>query len=209
MALRTYPRLERPWLMAMLLIGLAGSPLTGIVGAGAIFALMLPLLIGAFVVVPRFPRLLVSGVVAGVVTGAVVLGGLLRLAMRVVALADGELEPVFTSDTVFIVFIGGFLGLAVGPAVAVMERLWRPRAIYVGLAIGFLGIGMFLLSPDLRSELFELGAGPLLNLPMFTAAFGLFGWTMAIGVGWLQRRLPMTPGRSLAAPVELLEPAVA
>jgi hypothetical protein len=198
----TYPRLERPWLIALLVVGIAGSLGSGIGLLSVTVLLMVPLMVGAFVVVPRFPRVLVSGVVAGVVTGAVVLGGLLRLAMRVVAVTDAELEPVLTSDTIVIIFVGGFFGLMAGPVVSVVERLWRPRALYVGLVIGILGMGMLLMSPDLRSELFELGAGPLLNLPMFTAAFFLFGWSMAAAVAWLQRRLPMTPGRSLDAPVE-------
>lgn len=207
MALRTYPRLERPWLIALLVAGLAGAVAPMVLGGGFVVPVLLPLLIGAFVFVRRFARVIVSGVAAGVLVGAVVLGGLLRLAMRIVALTDPVREPELTTDTFFIIFIFGVFGLMIGSALAVVERLWKPRAVYVGLTTGVLGIGMFLMASDLRHELFNEGAGPFLNIPMFTFAFVAFGWTLAVAVAWLQRILPMTPGRALDEQMDRLEPA--
>jgi len=200
MALPTFPRLERPWMITILGLGAAllilpeatlglGIPLLAL----TVQALML----AAFFVVRRFARVWVSGAVGGIVVGIVVLGVALRIAMRVVAILDPVRRPEFTGETMFVLFVGGFFGLALGLWIAVAERLWAPRATAIGVVIGAIGITAFLLEEGIRDELFGLGAGPIVNIPMFFLCFALFGWAAAVVIARLQRVLPMTPGRSL------------
>jgi hypothetical protein len=81
---------------------------------------------------------------------------------------------------------------------AMMLNLVRPvlslkSTIAAGTLLGAVTLVLFLLVPgDIRSELFELGAGPLMNLPMFGGvcmAYGLAAMALADRVASrLQRR---------------------
>ncbi len=173
------------------------------IGVAPLVPLGFLMTIGAFVVVTRFARIQVSGMVGGVVTGLLVLGGGLRLAMRLVVLTDDVREPVFTTETAFIIFFGGVVGLAMGPVIAVAQRLWTPSNALIGAVVAALSMAMFLISPDLRTELFNEGAGPLLNIPLFTATFFAFGASSNDVIRRIERHLPWTPGRELAPPSEL------
>lgn len=193
---RRYPGLERPWLIGMLIVGVAGVPST-MIGLAVLAPLVILMTIGAFVVVPRFARIQVSGMVGGVVTGLVVLGVGLRLAMRLVVLADDVREPVLTSETFVIIFFGAVVGLMMGPVIAVSQRLWAPSNALIGAVVAVASMSIFLISPDLRTELFNDGAGPLLNIPLFTATFFAFGASANEVISRIERRLPWTPGRDL------------
>ncbi|HSJ70569.1 MAG TPA: hypothetical protein VLA29_02860 [Acidimicrobiia bacterium] len=208
---RRYPRLERPWLIWLFVVGVVGVPATAngvpttMIGLGPLAPLgifvtlgaLILLTLGAFVVVPRFARNQVSGMVGGVVTGLVLLGGGLRLAMRLVVLTDDVREPVFTSETGFIIFFGGVVGLMMGPFIAIAQRLWAPRSALIGAVVTTMLMSMFLIAPGLRTELFNEGAGPLLNIPLFTATFFAFGASANEVISRIERRLPWTPGRDL------------
>lgn len=210
MTLRTFNRLERPWLLATLGLGstafIVPQALEGPSdGAGGIASqlwlmagILTPLMmLGAFFVVRRFARVWVAGMLAGTVIGIVVLGTTLRIAMRIAAILDPIRRTEFTGETLFVLFVGGFLGAWLGVMASIAERLWRPRVVPVGVVVGVLGITQFLSSEGTRDEIFGLGAGPLVNIPMFFLCFALFGWAVAPVITWLHRRLPRTPGRQL------------
>lgn len=193
---RRYPGLERPWLIGLLVVGVAAVPST-MIGLAPLALLGILMTIGGFVIVARFARIQVSGMVGGFVTGLVVLGGGLRLAMRLVVLTDDVREPVFSSETLFIIFFGGVVGLMMGPVIAVAQRLWAPSSTLIGAVVAISSMSMFLLEPGLRTELFNEGAGPLLNIPLFTATFFAFGASANEAITRIERRLPWTPGRDL------------
>lgn len=120
-------------------------------------------------VVPGLWRTIAFGAMGGVVAGVVILGVGFRLAMRVVAILDPIRSPEFTlGGTISILIFVGALG---GGILGILGHLIR-RAISLGPAMtaGVLSLGvlaMLFASPDLRTELFELGAGPGMNIPMF------------------------------------------
>lgn len=195
---RTYPSLERPYLVALFVVGIVGTTTT-MIGFVPLVLLEFLMVLGAFVIVPRFLRIVVSGLVGGVITGILVLGVALRIAMRIVVLSDPVREPVLTDETVFILFFMGFIGLAFGPVVAIAQRLWNPKPWKVGALLAGLGIAAFLASPEFRTELFNEGAGALVNIPLFTVVFFLFGASVTATVRWIETKLPHTPGRQIEA----------
>jgi hypothetical protein len=185
MAIRSWSRWQRPWLIGTLVAAVAVAAAPMVSGAGITLPLLVLIVVGGFLVVPRFGRLLLAGVLGGVVTGAIVLGGSLRVAMRIVAVMDPGREPELTPATFVIILVGVFFGLSAGIVIAVLQRLWRPRPLLIAWATGLVGIGLFLLAPDLRRELFEEGAGALVNIPLFTSTFFAFGWSAAAAVARL------------------------
>jgi hypothetical protein len=168
-------------------------------GFGAILApLEWLMIIGAFVIVPRFARVMVSGLVGGVIAGILVLGVGLRVAMRIVVLLDPVRQPMLTEETMFILFFSGIIGLSLGVILGIAQRLWSPRPWLVGSVTAAVGIAAFLASQEFRSELFNEGAGAAVNIPLFTVVFFLFGTSAAAAVRWVEQKLPRTPGREVA-----------
>lgn len=120
---------------------------------------------------PGFLRVTGRAAIAGVVSGLLVLGPGFRLAMRVVAIIDPATSPEFSvGGTMFlIVGFGGFMGLGTGVFATLIARgLGLPRVASVLLASVPVMV-MLVLDSELSRELFELGAGGWMNVPMFSA----------------------------------------
>lgn len=193
---RTYPRIERPYLMALLTFGVVGTA-TATIGLAPVLELGLLMLPFAFLVVPRFARVVISGAIGGVLTGIFVLGVGMRIAMRIIVLMDPVREPVLTDETGFLLFFGGAVGLLAGLWIAIAQRLWSPRAWIVGAVFATFGILSFLAEPSLRTELFNEGAGESVNIPLFTVVFFLFGVSATVAIQRVEAELPHTPGRRI------------
>lgn len=156
-------------------LSLALSAMFG--GPIALIVLVLVVL-AAWRYLPGFWRTSGVGLISGAVAGALILGPGFRLAMRVVAIFDIRRVEFTLGGTLFIilgigVMVGGMFGIA---AVFVRTGLRWPGRLTAGVMTVAL-VGLLLLDPSLRSEFLELGAGPWLNIPMFTAVtfgYGLF-----------------------------------
>ena len=135
-------------------------------------------------------RLLVYGALGGLFAGALVLAPGFRLSMRVVALLDPRRTPDLTLDgTLFILIaIGGLAGLAFGVLGAVGRFGWSLSARTAWLAPAGLVMLFLLLDDELRGELFELGAGPWVNIPMFSVVAAAYGWVVMRVVSRLDSR---------------------
>lgn len=150
----------------------------------------LPLILLAFVVAwrytPGFWRLVLGGLVGGLIAGVLILGPGLRVAMRAVAIVDPARTPEFTlGGTAFIVVgVGAMLGGIQALTLNLLRPLlWLRSSLSGGMALGAVTLVLLFLVPgDIRSELFELGAGPLMNIPMFGGicmAYGLAAVALA------------------------------
>jgi len=127
---------------------------------------------------PGFWRTFGVGLISGAVAGALILGPGFRVAMRVVAIFDIRRVEFTVGGTVFIILgVGVIFGGMFGIAAAFMRTglRWSGRLTAGVMTVAL--VGLLLLDPSLRSEFVELGAGPWLNIPMFTAVtfgYGLF-----------------------------------
>lgn len=134
-------------------------------------------------------RTVLTGAVGGVVSGVLILGTGFRLAMRVVAILDPYRHPEFTIEgTLFILIgLGVIIGGTLGVVGVVANRLIR-QTMVSGLlpAVGVMVLVMA--SDDLRAELFRLGWGPWLNIPMFGAVALLYGTGSIRFAEWMQQR---------------------
>ncbi len=119
--------------------------------------------------VPRFFLTLVAAGFAGAVAGATIIGGGFRIAMRVVALLEPSRVPEFTIEgTLFIVImIGGIFGGILGIVASFARRGFGVGRIGGTLVAAGLVMGLILIDSETRGELFELGIGGWLNIPMF------------------------------------------
>lgn len=152
----------------------------------------IPFLLAAVVIgwrlLPGFWTTLLAGVAGGAVAGLFVLGPGLRLAMRAVAILDPGRNPEFTwgGTLIIIVFVGGISGVIFGVLAALLLRV-APRTLSVGVVISGM-MGMLLAPGELRAEFVELGAGPWVNLPLFTAVVTAFAWVLVALVRRFQPR---------------------
>ena len=133
--------------------------------------------------VPGFWRAVTYGALGGALAGLVVLGPGLRVAMRVVAIFDPIRRPEFTVDgTMFILIgIGGIMGGLFGIMGATLRNGFQMKSPIAGLLTAAAVMVVIFAADDLRSEIMTLGAGPWLNIPMFTAvavAYGLASMTV-------------------------------
>jgi hypothetical protein len=155
-------------LLLSLPASVAGGEVSGLgeIGGAIAFA---ALAFGA-VRMPGFFSSVFRGGVAGGIAGIAVLGVGMRLAMRLVAVADPVRVPEFTLEgTLFLVLIfGGVFGAITGVwARASADALERPAWAQ---ALAFASVAAMLAGDsEIRSEFVELGSGPLANVPMFTA----------------------------------------
>jgi hypothetical protein len=148
---------------------------------------------------PGFWRTFGVGLISGAVAGALILGPGFRLAMRVVAIFDIRRVEFTLAGTLFIivgvgVIFGGMFGIA---AAFVRRGLGLKARSAAGLMTVAL-VGLLLLDPNLRSEFVELGAGPWLNIPMFTAVtfgYGLFANRL---IDHFETKRPLRESRDLA-----------
>jgi hypothetical protein len=120
-----------------------------------------------------------SGLVGGAVAGLLILGPGFRLAMRAAAIMDPAHPEEFTiGGTLFIVVgIGAILGGVRGATAHLARRAFGIRsAILAGALLATVEMAtLALFSGDLSRELFEIGFGAWVNIPLF----GLF----ALGYG--------------------------
>ena len=144
---------------------------------------------------PKVRLGLLSGLVAGLVAGIAS-----RVAMRVVALDSGG-EPSFTiGGSLFIVIMGGVVGAPLG-VLFISVRRWLPGPSFAqGMSFGVLVALLFvsLLAPRLVGEtpelISDLPEGNLLvGINVFVTPLVLYGLTLGVVVGRLEKRLISTP----------------
>jgi hypothetical protein len=132
----------------------------------------------AWWLIPHFWPTFLRGAAAGAIAGVLILGPGLRIAMRVVAIVDPVRRPEFTIEgTMFIlvgigVIFGGLFGAVTAPIQDAFDMDWRMAAVLPAALV----MALILSADDLRAELFELGAGGWMNLPVFAGvalAYGL------------------------------------
>lgn len=128
--------------------------------------------------VPGFWRTLFRAAIAGGLAGVLVLGPGYRLAMRVVAILDEATTPEFTlGGTMFlIVGIGAIFGAITTVFVTIVTKTFdAPKLVAVTLLTAVV-IGTLFLDSEIFRELTELGAGPILNVPMFLGVTVAWAW---------------------------------
>jgi len=169
------PLVQRGLLLGLAVaLALATTPISGPVAEGLV-------LVGvglAWRLVPGFWRSVLYGAIGGVVSGLLILGPGLRLAMRVVAIIDPLRTPEFTVEgTMFIViFIGGFFGGILGITANLARHGLELRSKMASATLPAMAVlAVLLTAEDLRMELFELGAGAWMNIPMFGLVSLLYG----------------------------------
>ena len=151
--------------------------------------------------VPGWWRTLLYGAIGGLAAGIVVLAPGFRLAMRLVAILDPNRVTELTTEGTLFVFlaVGGLLGVSVGVLGAVGRLGWSIGAARAWILPAFLVMLTLLVNDGLRAELFELGAGPWVNIPMFAVVSSGYGWlAMRIVARLESRRTPSYRASSLA-----------
>jgi hypothetical protein len=194
---------------ALLFIATIPLAMSGVFDAIGSFALLAIGIGAGWVLISGFwPRLL-HGAVGGVVAGLLVLGPGLRLAMRVVAVLDPVRSPEFTIDGTLFVLLG--VGVIVGGIFGIIGNIAH-RGLGIparasGLIPALLVLVIIALDTELRNEIVELGAGPWVNIPMFTAVALAYGATWRRVVTRLERRSELrkvrhqpVEGASMAVP---------
>lgn len=169
------PLVQRGLLLGLAVaMALATTPISGPVAEGLV-------LVGvglAWRLVPGFWRSVLYGAIGGGVSGLLILGPGLRLSMRVVAIIDPLRTPEFTVEgTMFIViFIGGLFGGIFGIAGNLARHGLELRSKMASATLPAMAVlAVLLTAEDLRMELFELGAGAWMNIPMFGLVSLLYG----------------------------------
>ncbi|HVR77000.1 MAG TPA: hypothetical protein VMS99_01270 [Acidimicrobiia bacterium] len=132
----------------------------------------------AWWLVPGFWRSVLYGAIGGVVSGLLILGPGLRVAMRVVAIIDPLRTPEFTMEgtMVIVIFIGGLFGGIFGIAGNLARRGLELSSTMASATVPAASVlAVLLTNEDLRMELFELGVGAWMNIPMFGMVSLLYG----------------------------------
>lgn len=145
--------------------------------------------------VPKFWRSVLFGAVGGIVAGILVLGVGFRVAMRVVAILDPVRTPELTVEgTMFILIgIGGIFGGVMGILANLARRGFHLRSpIAVGVLPAAGALSLLFADDEIRRELFELGAGPWVNIPMFGVVALLYGMGTGVIINRLERRSATT-----------------
>lgn len=141
------------------------------VGPPWIFAVLAGFVAAAWWFGERFWTTVVASLLGGAIAGLLILGPGMRLAMRVVALVDPTIEPEFTIDgTLFLVLgIGGMLGAVQALTGNLYRHGFGIRSSVLGGLIpgGLFMVGLIFFFGELSEELFELGAGAWMNIPLF------------------------------------------
>lgn len=175
-------------LAAIAVVVTALATLSGATGPYGLVLLILAVA-AAWRYTPHFWSTLVRGLVGGAIAGVLILGPGFRIAMRVVSIMDPIRRAEFTMEgTVFIVmFVGAMLGGVLGACgLLVRTALGVRSSTLAGASLGVATIGLLLLTPgDIRTEFFELGGGPWVNIPMF----GVFAVSYGIAAMAIADRL--------------------
>ena len=132
--------------------------------------------------VPNFWRTLFRAAIAGGLAGVLVLGPGYRLAMRVVAILDASTTPEFTiGGTMFlIVGIGAMFGGITTTWVTLITRTYAARRAVAVTGLTAVVMGTLFVDSEIFRELTELGAGAIMNVPMFLG--------VTVGWAWLADR---------------------
>jgi len=167
----------RRWLLLALALVIPAALLAGdFVGELGAWVVLAAAAVAGSMWVPRFWSTLTAGAFAGGLAGLAVLGPALRLAMRVVAAIDPVRATEFTvGGTIFLLMFGSIVGAAIGISLGFIRRAVGAATLHAGLGIALVGLGILLVDSETRVELFDLGAGWGMNIPMFGLVFGLFG----------------------------------
>lgn len=163
-------------------------------------AIGLPLLavsiLAAWRWVPRFWRMAGAGLAGGVVAGVLVLGPAMRVAMRMVAVMDPNQTPEFTlGGTMFIIVgIGAIMGgVGAGSFYLLRHAAGIRSAVLAGTALGvWFTSQLVFFSGDISDEIFELGLGGWVNIPLFgliSVAYGIAAFAFA---DWLLSKTSKT-----------------
>jgi hypothetical protein len=132
---------------------------------------------------------------AGLVAG-IALGTGMRLAMRVVALTDGEPGTAFTlGGTLLILVFVTVLLLPVAVLFLAVRRFFRGSSLRRGAIFGLWLVVPFLALP--AREAIQIGFVPL-NVVMFGSLFVLYGVILSVTMSALERRI-RRPGAVRAA----------
>jgi hypothetical protein len=161
--------------------------------------------LGAGVAVGNLLRAAGIGVLAGSAAGLLAGGVGGRGAMKVVALVagpdargrftdNGNQIGAFTTETIFFLIFGAFLG-AIGGLLYMALRGWLPeRTLWSGLAFGAILLAtMGTATLDARNFDFRRFGNPALNVGLFAALFLLFGLLVAPLAARAERLIPRLP----------------
>lgn len=138
-------------------------------------------LLGAGVVllrsVPGWWRSIPYGAVGGLAAGVLILAPGFRLAMRVVALLEPQTTGLSLGGSLVILLaVGGLLGISFGVLGALARFGWPVLGTNAWAVPAGLVMLILLFNDDLRGELFDLGAGAWMNIPMFGLVAAVYGW---------------------------------
>lgn len=126
---------------------------------------------------PSLWRTLGVGLLSGVIAGVLILGPGFRLVMRIVAVVDIRRVEFSVGGTMIIIVL---IGVIVGGIGGVFSAMLRNGLGWSGLVMSSLLtvvlVALLVIDTGLRDELVTLGAGPWLNIPMFTAV--CFGYSL-------------------------------
>lgn len=159
-----------------LLIFLSPSP--GTLGGVLSMASPLAVIVIGWRWIPRFWSILGASVLAGAVAGILALGPGMRIAMRLVAIAEPTQSPEFSvGGTIgIVVVIGAMFGAIIGVGLVFAQIGLRLSRFGVSALAGLALVGGLAMIPDIRVELLELGLGAGMNIPLFGVAGFAFGW---------------------------------
>ena len=164
-----------------------GDLLLGPVGA---LAIVIAGVVIGWKYVPGFWRTLFRAAIAGGLAGVLVLGPGYRLAMRIVAILDDATTPEFTIEgTAFLnIGIGAMFGAITTTWVTIMTKTFAARRFVAVTVLTGVVVGTLFVNSEVFRELTELGAGPILNVPMFLGVTIAWAW---LADRWA-RPLPVT-----------------
>lgn len=133
----------------------------------------------------------IVGLLGGMLCGLVVLGLGGRLAMSAIAVAIGVRVQWDFAGTMQVVILGTGLGPPAGVAYVALERHLPGGRVTRGFIFGaaYLAVltALYFLRP---AGPIELDAAPFLGSFLFGGLVVVFGATLALTVGWLDKRLP-------------------
>ena len=160
----------------------------------------------------RLGRLLLIGLLSGIVAGFIVGGIGSRVVMRILAALNADQAGVLTENgnisgqitldgtLELLFFIGIFLG-AIGGLLYVAIRRWLPwQGIWRRLAFGgllFMAFGNAVIQRDNKD--FALFGPPALGVSLFALLFPLYGLAVASIVDRIHPYVPPLPARRVAA----------
>ena len=182
------------WASAIAAVGIPVSLVVAADSPPVGFVVLLGLVAAGTFSIPNFGWLMRAGVFGGAAAGLLVLGPGLQVVMRIVAIMDPIRQPEFSAgETGFIVLSAGFMGLVFGAGIALIRDAFQVSGVVVALLAAAGGMTVFLAGAELRGELFGLGAGAWVNIPMFAVAWGLYGLAAVSTIGRFGRRSTQAP----------------